>query len=298
MGTRFRHRIATALLLPLSWIVASAPAAAGLPYRVAARAGDTDRLIVKWREDGVAAMRIDSIEGRAARLQAASGLALRPVRNLHDKLDVLRLDHTPRPAALRAIVSRLRLDPSVEYVEPDARRYIEAFPADPPDDPRFNAGSDATGSWRGQWYLKDGLAQDPNTPTPSAIGATTAWRTTTGSPAYVVAVLDTGIDYNHPDLGLTSAGGPLLAGRDFVSCDDGADFCTDPANALIANDGNGWDDDASDPGDWVSDADLAHPIFQGCGRPVSAARGNGGDIRAAGLVPWTAWISATSSPTG
>ena len=282
MGTTFRHRFARALLLLPAWIAVTMPAAAGLPYRVAARSATTDRLIVKWRETGVAAMRIESIEGRAARLQSASGLALRPVRNLHDKLDVLRLDRTPRPAALQAIVARLRLDPAIEYVEPDARRYIQAFPLDAPDDPRFVAGADATGSWRGQWYLKDGLAQDANTATPSAIGATTAWRTTTGSPAYVVAVLDTGVDFNHPDLGLTTAGGPLLPGRDFVSCDDGADFCNDPANALIANDGNGWDDDAGDPGDWVSSSDLSHPIFQGCEDAVGDSSWHG--TRVAALI--------------
>ncbi|MFO1408833.1 MAG: S8 family serine peptidase [Steroidobacteraceae bacterium] len=98
----------------------------------------------------------------------------------------------------------------------------------------------------------------------------------------MVAVLDTGIDNSHPDLGLTSAGGPLLAGRDFVSCDDGADFCTDPANALIANDGNGWDDDASDPGDWVSAGDLAHPIFQDCGDAVGDSSWHG--TRVAALI--------------
>ena len=36
------------------------------------------------------------------------------------------------------------------------------------------------------------------------------------------------------------------------------------ANATAANDGNGRDADASDPGDWVSTADTQTPQFSGC----------------------------------
>jgi serine protease len=276
----------------LAAILALATNLAGAaPYRGSAAALPTDRVIVKWRERGVAAMHIDSIEDRAARLQAFSGLRLRPLRNVHDKLDVLRLDHALSARAMQATVARLRLDPSVEYAEPDARRYIAAFPADPPDDPRFVAGADATGSWRGQWYLKDGLAQDAATATPSALGATTAWTTTTGSPSIIVAVLDTGIDFDHPDLGGVAVGGPVLPGRDFVSCDDGTDFCSDATNTLIANDGDGWDADATDPGDWVDSNDLnaASGIFAGCETGDSSWHGT----RVAGII-----AARTNNATG
>jgi serine protease len=256
--------------------------ASAAPYRRPAGVLPTDRLIVKWREQGVAATRIESIAGRAAQLQAASGVHLRPLRNVHDKLDVLRLDHALSAGAMRATVARLRLDPSIEYVEPDARRYIAAFPADTPDDPRFVAGTDANGSWRGQWYLKDGLAQDAATATPSALGATTAWKRTTGNPAVIVAVLDTGIDFDHPDLGRYAVGGPVLPGYDFVSCDDGSDFCADAANALVANDGDGWDPDAGDPGDWVDDSDLQSSVFSGCEDSVGDSSWHG--TRVAGLI--------------
>lgn len=47
-----------------------------------------------------------------------------------------------------------------------------------PDDPQYS----------GQWNLK-------------IIGAPQTWAMTTGSTNVVVAVVDTGIDYNHPDLG-------------------------------------------------------------------------------------------------
>jgi serine protease len=282
------HRVAAGFAVALTLTTSLAGAA---PYRRSTAALPGDRVIVKWREQGVAAMQIDSIEGRTAQLQAFSGLRLRALRNVHDRLDVLRLDHALSARALQATVARLRLDPSVEYAETDARRYIMAFPAGPPNDPRFVAGSDATGSWRGQWYLGDGLTQDAATATPSALGATTAWTTTTGAPNIIVAVLDTGIDFDHPDLGRFTAGGPVLPGRDFVSCDDGSDFCSDAANTLIANDGNGWDLDPSDPGDWVDGNDLnaVSGVFDGCETSDSSWHGT----RVAGII-----AARTNNATG
>src|SRR5258706_4296606 len=91
-------------------------------------------------------------------------------------------------------------------------------PSDGPDDPLFIAGSDSAGQWLGQWYL-----QDPTTTTPAAIGATTAWQTSTRA-GYVVAVLDTGLNFTHPDLGTYGAGGQLLPGFDF-SCNDSRANC-------------------------------------------------------------------------
>ena len=65
------------------------------------------------------------------------------------------------------------------------------------------------------------------------IRATEAWDITSGA-GTVVAVLDTGIT-NHSDLNAN-----ILPGYDFIG------------DTFVANDGNGRDSDASDPGDWVS----------------------------------------------
>ena len=60
-----------------------------------------------------------------------------------------------------------------------------------------------------------------------------AWEITTGSPDIVIAVIDSGAKFGHPDLG------PRLTGGQ-------ADFISDPQSAL---DGDGRDFDAEDPGD-------------------------------------------------
>lgn len=74
----------------------------------------------------------------------------------------------------------------------------------------------------------------------------------------VVAVLDSGVPTGHPDLS-----GVLLPGYDFVS---------DLENA---RDGNGLDADASDPGNWLSLADInANPVYYaGCSEHDSSWHG-------------------------
>lgn len=254
MSNRARHQALIAAVLCVlagAWVTASAA-----PWRSYAPGEmPTDRIIVRWRDTGVAAMQITGTEARTARLSQSTGIPLRAVREIRDRLDIVRLDAPLRGAAMRAVLARLNSDLAVKYAEPDAARYALAFPADPPDDPHFVAGSDANGQWQGQWYLKD-----PTPEAPAAIGATTAWRTATGAP-FIIAVLDSGVDYTHPDLGLQSNhnGGKLLPGRDFV-CNDSSANCTSTATGytyVIANDGDGWDSDASDPGDWLTMAEVA-----------------------------------------
>jgi serine protease len=80
-----------------------------------------------------------------------------------------------------------------------------------------------------QGYLDD---------TPGGISASLAWDVTTGSTTTVVAVLDTGIR-PHADFA-----GRILPGYDMIS------------SAQVANDGDGRDPDASDPGDWVTSAEA------------------------------------------
>jgi len=159
-------------------------------------------------------------------------LPLRSLDRLGDSLAIVKLDLPVTASNIEAALLRLRADSRVAFAEPDRRRYAHAVPNDP--------------LYAGQWYLKATQA--------SAVRAEAAWDSSTGSAGVVVAVLDTGIRYDHPDLGRAADGGRLLPGYDFVSADSDGKFTS-------ANDGDGRDADASDPGDWVTAAEAALPIF-------------------------------------
>jgi subtilisin family serine protease len=111
----------------------------------------------------------------------------------------------------RAIAS-LASEPSVESVERDV--LVQGLDTIPNDS-----------LWPAQWGLR-------------LIGAPRAWDATRGSSAIVVAVLDTGIDRNHPDLA-----GAVVAGRDLVNNDSDASddegHGTSAAGVIAARTNNG-----------------------------------------------------------
>jgi len=75
--------------------------------------------------------------------------------------------------SVAALISLLAADPKVEYVEPNYILYADNLP----DDLRYPE----------LWGM-------------DIISAPLAWDTTSGSTAVSVGVVDTGVDYNHPDL--------------------------------------------------------------------------------------------------
>lgn len=81
----------------------------------------------------------------------------------------------------------IKLDDPIQKVESSEGLYLEPA-ADQPNDPLFNE----------QWALNN-LGQDGGTKR-ADLDALKAWETTKGSEEVVVAVLDSGVDYNHVDL--------------------------------------------------------------------------------------------------
>ena len=87
----------------------------------------------------------------------------------------------------QTLLAFLRTHPDVAYVEPNYIVEADAAPNDP--------------SFFQLWGLRN-TGQTVGVPgTPGAdIEATLAWDISTGSTNTVVAVIDTGVNYNHPDL--------------------------------------------------------------------------------------------------
>ena len=127
-------------------------------------------VLVKWR-DGTAALDAPAL--------AALDLAL--VRHSPAGVDKLRLlaEETVDQAVIR-----LAKDPRVVYAEPNHRIELTALP----NDPRFSE----------LWGLHN-TGQTGGT-ADADIDAVEAWDISVGSRNVIVAVLDTGVDYTHPDL--------------------------------------------------------------------------------------------------
>jgi serine protease len=240
------------VLLSMSCVL---PASADTEYNPVARqpssstAGSGARVpvIVKLRGDGAgAAMRkLSNSSDRVSLLARRTGVGLRLRREISDSLIASTVDLQDSSAA--QMLERLRSDASVEYAVIDRRRFPHA--TNPND-----------GLFVNQWYLK-------NTEV-SAVNAIDAWDTERGSTGVVIAVLDTGVLYDHPDLGRADRGGKLLPGFDFVGADH------------MSNDGNARDADPSDPGDWIDATDKASTVYANCDTTASSWHGT----RVAGMI--------------
>lgn len=114
-------------------------------------------------------------------------------------------------------VAELKNDPSVEYAEPNFKKKIESIPTNDPD--------------RGQLWGLDNTGQTVNGTVGTAdkdIDAPEAWTVNEGTNGTViVAVIDTGVAYNHPDLIANMWNGASCkdeSGNPLGACNHGYDY--------------------------------------------------------------------------
>lgn len=179
-------------------------------------------LIVKFRDEA-------SATTVAAANSLAGGHALKIFSIGTHRVHHLKLN----PAVLvEDAVAKYRQSPAVEYAEPNYVHKASMIP----NDPAFPL----------LWGLHNN-GQSVNG-TAGAVGADieapNAWDITTGSPNTVIGVVDTGIAYDHPDLG------PNMWINPGEISNDGID-----------NDGNGFIDDVNGYDFLSNDPDPMEPIF-------------------------------------
>ncbi len=145
--------------------------------------------------------------------------------------------------------------PFVQWVEPDQIRKIQRVPNDPQYGEQY-------------WLKNNGQIVNGAPGTPGAdINIETAWDTSVGSRTVIVGVIDTGVDYNHPDLA------PNIWNNTAEIAGDNID-----------NDGNGYVDDIrgfdfgeqdNDPMDFPEPQSPADPFPHGT--PVAGMIGAAGN---------------------
>lgn len=238
-------------------LVVSAAATAGViggietnPVRhrpAAQRESAPQRVIAKLRAtasqtsgSSMQAQAVTALQNRMQSLTARVGLSLVESHVIADRLLVMQVEPAMTGESVAQTVARLRADPDVEYAEPDQMRYVHAVPND-----TLYARIDA--SHPGQWYM-----QNPATiAAPAAVNAQAAWDVAKGDSSLVIADIDTGVRYDHPDLQ-----GRLLPGYCFIS----DSFINNGGTCLGSTVSNA---EASDPGDWVNSSDLSRPQCSG-----------------------------------
>ncbi len=216
------------------------------------------------REDTMAVellvkVRAEFADGERAVLSQHGLLVVRRI----PKLGVLRC-LLPAGASLETSLPSLSSDPRIEFAEPNVLFHTGVVPNDP-----IYASYAGHANDLGRWTF-NGIGSDRN------LNAEAAWALTTGRPDVVVAIVDTGMDLDHPDLApnvWTNSGEIPGNGVD----DDGNGYVDDV---------NGYDFRGNDPdpnpdlGDGIdndnyagADSNVFHGTFVSS---LAAGRGNDG----------------------
>ena len=144
------------------------------------------------------------------------------------------------PPRVESVLARLEDDPRVRYAEPNYLVSADATPNDPSFSQLWglhNTGQAVNGA--------SGIAD-------ADIDAPEAWDVATGSSSVVVGIIDTGVDFSHPDLGGSQATSSLMwrnpgesgGGRETNGADDDGNGYVDDWRGwdFVNNDNNPFDD--------------------------------------------------------
>lgn len=183
-----------------------------------------ERLIVTPHPTRGSKIDAQLMQGEASRLAVLANVPLTVGRKLSGRAHLVQLNAPVTSSEALAIAARLRRSGEVMNAEPDLMMQADSVL---PNDPGYSASP-------GQWHYM--------APAGNNLGGADlpgSWDLTLGSETIDVAVLDTGYR-PHADLQT------MLPGYDFISY------------TSTANDGDGRDADASDPGDFVVAGECAH----------------------------------------
>ena len=213
----------------------------GLPANIdLSREHRADKIVYRMRIDGdVATQRaleesVGAVHGKAIYRDQIFELVVKPGTDLRETLIALNAD------------------PRVKYAQPSWIYHLD----NTPNDPSFTA----------QWGWDQANDAD--------IDAPEAWNTATDGSNALVAVIDTGVQYDHPD----------LAANMWINPDE-------IAGNAIDDDGNGWVDDIYGADTVNNDGDPMDDHFHGthCAGTIGAVGNNGVGVTGA---CWTAKIVA------